>query len=79
MDPYEMAMLNFAITWSPFSDADEQIFPEFGISAPAFYSRVLELVMSRRTVLDNEIRTHLRAVCMDKLSKYSRPPTPGRR
>ncbi len=47
MDLHEKDMLAFARTWQPYGGNDDQILPEFGISEPTFYQRVLALSPAR--------------------------------
>ncbi|SEC29938.1 DUF3263 domain-containing protein [Rhodococcus koreensis] len=74
MDLHEKDMLAFARTWQPYGGNDDQILPEFGISEPTFYQRVLALLARPRTVgLGDEERKALITFCMAKLREYGYP------
>ncbi|MFC9360977.1 DUF3263 domain-containing protein [Rhodococcus sp. NPDC057014] len=69
MDLYDKTMLDFALRWAPYGGGDDHIFPEFGLSVPSFYVRVLDLIDRQVLVVEDEIRTdRLRAMCRSKLS-----------
>lgn len=70
MDIHDRAMLDFAITCRPFGGGDDQIFPEFGVSIPAFYSRFLPMLDKPRfTGLDYGTSVVLRDFCSTKLRR----------
>ena len=72
MDLHDRAMLDFTKAWHPYGGADEQIFPEFGISAQVFYRRALSLLSRKLTgpELGETERTSLQTFCEAKLSQY---------
>lgn len=67
MDPYDQALLTYALRWCNYGGGDEQIFPEFGLTPEAFYRRVLDLV-DGYIELDCRTVTHLRTHCNEKVS-----------
>ncbi|ROZ49039.1 DUF3263 domain-containing protein [Rhodococcus sp. WS3] len=71
MDIHDRAMLDFAITWRPYGGSDDQIFPEFGVSIPAFYGRVLRMLDKPHSAgLDYQTSAVLREFCSTKLRQY---------
>jgi hypothetical protein len=77
MNIHEKAMLTFARTWQPYGGNDDQILPEFGVSAATFYRRVLKIIDHPRTHDLEETGLHaLRAFCVEKLREHGRPISP---
>ncbi|MDF3310572.1 DUF3263 domain-containing protein [Rhodococcus sp. T2V] len=71
MNDHEKDMLAFARTWKPYGGNDDEILPEFGLTATTFYHRVLALL--------NRPLTHglgiaecqaIRTFCAAKLRAY---------
>jgi len=71
LNSHDQAMLAFVKTWHPYGGADEEIFPEFGVSAPSFYRRVLALlgrsITSQIEAVESEA---LQAFCVHKLRQH---------
>lgn len=82
MDAQMAAMLEFARRWRPFGGCDEQIFPDFGVTAPVFYKRVLAHIQARGTfeVSVSEAES-LAKFCTEKLREHGSIvlPPPGTR
>ncbi|MFC9362717.1 DUF3263 domain-containing protein [Rhodococcus sp. NPDC057014] len=79
MDMHERDMLAFARTWHPYGGNDEQILPEFGITAATFYQRVLSLCSRPLTHgVDEDECLAMRAFCVEKLRECGYPVTPWR-
>lgn len=71
MDSHDQAMLDFATMWHHYGGADEQILPEFGLTPPAYYSRLLGIldgILGRG--VDEQTRWDLEDFCRKKLSAY---------
>lgn len=70
MDPYESAMVEFVQIWRPYGGADDQILPEFGMTADVFYRRVLD-ILERPRLRSLELavgeRHDLQEFCYQKL------------
>ncbi|KXX58994.1 DUF3263 domain-containing protein [Rhodococcus sp. LB1] len=79
MDIHERDMLAFARTWQPYGGNDDQILPEFGVTAATFYQRVLALLSRPLThgVEATECQG-MRAFCVEKLREYGYPAAPQR-
>ena len=74
----ERAMLAFATKWFRFDGGDEYILPEFGLTPPEFYQRVLSMVTSTLICeLDFATRNQLREFCSFKISRIApKKPSP---
>jgi len=71
LNSHDQAMLAFVKTWHPYGGADEEIFPEFGISVLSFYRRVLALLRrSIATQIEAAESEALQAFCMFKLRQH---------
>nr|AIU93820.1 hypothetical protein LRS1606.386 [Rhodococcus sp. NS1] len=73
MTPDERAMVDFVLRWSPFGDGDEYILPQFGLTPPEFYSRILALAATPTDEVDVTVRALLRQFCVSKLSQSRSP------
>lgn len=52
VDSFDRQLLTYAVTWAPFGGpVDEDTFPEFGVSAAAFWIRVGEITAATASLV----------------------------
>lgn len=61
-------MVAFATRWAPFDAELEYILPEFGLTPPEFYGRLLQLAETSSTIgLHGADRARLVSLCRSRL------------
>nr|WP_192817898.1 DUF3263 domain-containing protein [Rhodococcus sp. JVH1] len=69
-DRFERLMLEFALRWHRFGGGSSRLpFEEFGMEAPAYFSRLARILESDRSITCGQTRAAIRNVCALRLQK----------
>ncbi|GAA4482622.1 hypothetical protein GCM10023094_32920 [Rhodococcus olei] len=78
MDTHTRAMVRFVQMWHPYGGCDEQIMPEFGVTVPTFYGRILTILEHWKNLpLDDGERKALTSFCVAKLQEHRQSDRAG--
>lgn len=71
MSRTDSEMIRFVLQWARYGGGDDYIFVKFGLQPVDFYQRVLSVVESDTSRIDQELRRRLTAFCTHKTAQLS--------